>query len=194
MCALALILAAFLGTYENFSFKRAKAVVSNTARLGFCFSALPQSQSKILHLELITEEGTGMDGLPWHRCLTDHGWFWASSPKAGIGVYGKKTVGGSSLCITGCALMPMLTVWFTCTHKPVHKITDLSVWEDTTVSVLLKETKGLSPCDSSFLWFRWCLPRWKRVGSSMQWRCWRRTSFSKMTMLSAPWLRNASSP
>jgi len=67
VCALAAILAAFLGAYENFSFKKAKAV-SNAARLGFRFSALPQNQCKILHLKLITEEGTGTDGTAQEVC------------------------------------------------------------------------------------------------------------------------------
>lgn len=36
-------------------------MVSNAVRQGFHFSALPQSQREMVHLNLITEEGSGVD-------------------------------------------------------------------------------------------------------------------------------------
>lgn len=68
VCALALVWAAFLGACKDFSFKGNKAVVSNAVRWGFCFSALPQSQCEVVHLNLITEEGSGMDGTAQGAC------------------------------------------------------------------------------------------------------------------------------
>ena len=69
VCALALVWAAFLGACKDFSFKGNKAVVSNAVRWGFRFSVLPQSQCEMVHLNLVTEERSEMDGTAQGVCL-----------------------------------------------------------------------------------------------------------------------------